>query len=259
MEGFQEKEDSAARRPDGVGKKNRDRDNDGKAQIRDAMEQFSGRQGDSRFHRKRRGGDRDNKGSQTPDAEAPISFNAHPLDMEPDTIVPERPNIDLTYIDFTRESVEEGDRHSTPKKKKNIPYELSETPHMDPEYWEGRTPGRRKLMSKADAAVSVESVEETSPPPAPRQSAPRKESAEKVGAKQDSHQKAQKGRPERKVSKESVRENRANNEAGVNVKHQDSRGAKGKGRQNASAQDTIAALSDEPAKESLMKPYWLKK
>ena len=90
--------------------------------------------------------------SQAPKEEEPIVFHAHALDIEPGVVIPPRPSVDLTYNDFTRESYQAGEKPFVPKKKKIVPFELSETPKTQSEYWEGRAPGRRKLLNAMEQA-----------------------------------------------------------------------------------------------------------
>jgi hypothetical protein len=114
-----------------------------------------GRKPKDRFMRRnKKKNDTEETENQAPKVEEPVSFNAHALDLEPGVVILPRPSLDLSYIDFTRESYEAGEKPFTPKKKKVVPFELSETPHMQTDYWEGKTPGRRKLMNAPDGAAA---------------------------------------------------------------------------------------------------------
>jgi hypothetical protein len=138
MDETQEKADVNDRKPIGFGRKSKDR----------------------YTHRNNKRNEKEETDSKIPKAEEPVIFNAHALDMEPGVITVPRPSLDLTYIDFTRESYEAGEKPFVPKKKKLVPFELSDTPHMQTEYWEGKTPGRRKLLNQADNAAASETKEE---------------------------------------------------------------------------------------------------
>ena len=258
MEGLQEKAGESTRKPPGIGKKKKNAEN----KTEEPAGEASGKKSGGFFHRRKKTSEKESKDSKEskeghlPEDEAPASFNAHALDMEPGVVIPPRQSLDLTYNDFTRESYEEANKPFVPKKKKPVPFELSETPRMQPEYWEGKTPGRRKLMNKAESAGTAEPGEEVSRPQEPRRSNPRKESADKTGEKQESPQKAQKGRQERKPPKENTRESKPN---AISAKRQDQRGMKKTAKQNIPIQDSADEQSGDSAKESLMKPYWLKK
>ena len=75
-------------------------------------------------------------------------FHAHALDLDPNIVIPERPSVDLNYTDFTRSSIEgELKQPKFRKRKPLIPFELTETPRLNSDQWEGRPAGRRKLMA----------------------------------------------------------------------------------------------------------------
>ena len=88
---------------------------------------------DSRQQRRAKGGKSGPAPKQPVEPEV-ISFNPHPLDLDEDVEIPVRPSVDLTYHDFTRESVNVGERRQfLPKKRNAVPYEQSETPRSQSE------------------------------------------------------------------------------------------------------------------------------
>ena len=96
---------------------------------------------------------------------APPVFHAHALDLDPDLVIPERPSVDLTYTDFTRSAIEgELKQPKMRKRKPLIPFELTETPRLNADQWEGRPPGRRKLMAAAEEGTEEEKTGEAGRP-----------------------------------------------------------------------------------------------
>lgn len=105
------------------------------------------------FHPKGNGKPRQ-KNRQEAAEQAPPVFHAHALDLDPNIVIPERPSVDLTYNDFTRSAIEgELKQPKVRKRKPLIPFELTETPRLNADQWEGRPPGRRKLMAAAEEAA----------------------------------------------------------------------------------------------------------
>ena len=91
-------------------------------------------------------------------ADIPVGFHAHPLDMEPGFVIPERPSVDLNYNDFTRESYDDSEKRLfVPKKKSGIPFELSLTPRTQSEAREGRNNDARGSRGGAARSGHAES------------------------------------------------------------------------------------------------------
>jgi len=266
------------------GKKQKDRDN----KKPEATGESRDRRNNAFYHRKKKTGEREFREEQElsaapeqepkPEPEGPPSFNAHALDLEPGVIIPERPSLDLTYHDFTRESYEAGEKPFVPKRRKAVPFELSETPRMQSEYWEGRTPGRRKILSQAESAVSAETNDAPPRQQESRQPETRREGADRTNEKRESQQRAQKGRPERKAVRENPREDSPGqgnagrqDKPGIkkNPKRQEHNIIRKKGKESKEGKteherggapaEPVNDQTGESAKESLMKPYWMKK
>ena len=240
------------------------------------------------FRRNKKGNDqtpdKDGQANQ-PAQEAPLSFHAHALDLEPGTLIPERASVDLTYHDFTRDSYEAGDKPFVPKRKKPIPFELSETPHTQSEYWEGKSAGRRRPSAQGENA-----------PSAPRREEAQHAQETKDSDKQKQKQKPPKGKILRNVlarGKDEIkppRNEETDADAGTTavLRKDETQKAQGKGRGNKrqdsvrrkergesgsgavsgsisggtgnkAKKDEQKALPPESAKESLMRPYWMKK
>ena len=236
------------------------------------------------FRRNKKGNDqtpgKDGQAKQ-PEQETPISFHAHALDLEPGTIIPERPSLDLTYIDFTRESYDAGDKPFVPKKKKAIPFELSDTPHTQSEYWEGKSPGRRKSSPQGDAAAG-QRHEDAPRPQQEKENDKHKQKQQKGKAMRNV---LTRGKEDRKLLRGDEEDAESALDAGAQKETQrkSQSQSQGKGRGNARRQDqrrpkergeagqeTRAAAGDaqnaesneaapEPSKESRMRPYWMKK
>ena len=222
--------------------------------------------------------------TQVPKNEAPLSFNAHALDMEPGFVAPERPSVDLTYIDFTRESVAEGERrHFVPKKRNIVPYELSETPRTQQDSRDGRSQDRRRQQSFSPV--------ETNPPPETiseqkrPQSGESRETAMDTTTKgtdrsvkgEDRRERQQRPKQEKSKPQENVGARRSENQ-GDNSRTKPEKAAKRKdqtsmrsNRDHKENRDTAnrstanrdavnqEATSQEAGKESLIRPYWMKK
>ncbi|MCL1804868.1 MAG: hypothetical protein FWG28_02530 [Clostridiales bacterium] len=323
MEGFQDKAEGAPRRQGGAGKKHRDKDN----RKPEPSGEAGDRKNNTNFHRKKKSVDRETREERelwyelepesepeakpAPRPEGPPSFHAHALDLEPGVVFPERPSLDLTYVDFTRESYE-ADKPFVPRKKKIVPFELSETPRMQPDFWEGRTPGRRKLMGQPDGANRGEKDGEAARTRDGKPSEGRKEARDKSGDKKETGQRAQKGRGERKAARDGARDNTRDgaSESIVESARENTRESAGEGVRDGSKEEAQEAgrqsrgnikRQDQPmmkrsakrqehnadrrksrdggntgegksqpaepandqgggdAKESLIKPYWMKK
>jgi hypothetical protein len=113
-----------------------------------------GRQGKARAGQERSAHNEASSRGETPGRkEGPAAFNAHALDLDAQAVIPDRPSIDLNYTDFTRESYEPapGASRSHPRKKKTVPFELSETPRTQSEFWEGRGTSRRRSGAEGPA------------------------------------------------------------------------------------------------------------
>jgi hypothetical protein len=100
----------------------------------------------------------ESRSSKERKADEPITFNAHPLDLEPGTIIPPRPSINLSYNDFTRESMTIGESRSfVPKKRDPIPFELSEIPRKYSESRENKeNRDARDIRDTRDARDSAD-------------------------------------------------------------------------------------------------------
>jgi len=284
----QEKADKqSGRRPAGAGRKQK---ND-EVKTPDNPTDSGEKKKDKHFlHRK---SEKENKTAQNPHADEPITFNAHALDMEPGVLIPPRPSVDLTYNDFTRESYhEDGSRPFVPKKKKSVPFELSETPRMQSEYWESKTPSRRRLNNSAENASSAEPREESRKHQEQKHTDALPASAEKAtGARVEQQPKQGKNKAPRKEQGRNPAEGKTNpnpenqthsRDQGSQVKKADGAPADRKEKKNdlfpsvkkrqkktggsrlekrERNEDNGGAdpSSQEPTKESLMRPYWMKK
>lgn len=195
MDSFQEKAGGEwHRRPPSHGKKYKGEGKEGE----EVREEGSGKKRNRQFRRNNDDKARDNqKNGGSQEADKPVTFNAHALDLDPGIVIPERPSIDLTYTDFTRESYEMGTgRPFVPKKKKIVPFELSETPKMQADYWEGRAPGRRKLLNAMENGAEIKANGEGQQTQEKKQPEYKKDNPEKNGDKKDKQQqKQQKDRP----------------------------------------------------------------
>ncbi len=190
MESFQEKAGGEGqRRPSGHGKKYKGEGKEGE----EVREENNGKKRNRQFRRNQDDKAKDSQKTGSQEEDKPLTFNAHALDLDPGIAIPERPSIDLTYTDFTRESYEMGTgRPFVPKKKKIVPFELSETPKMQADYWEGRAPGRRKLMNAMENSAEARSNGEGQPAQEKRQPDYKKENQEKAADKADKKDKQQK-------------------------------------------------------------------
>ena len=207
--------------------------------------------------------------AEPPKEEGPITFTEHALDLEPGFAIPPRQSVDLDYQDFTRESFDERDRRPfVPKKRNAVPYEMSETPRSQSETRNTRQSDRRRTGTQEEQAQSGKESGRT-------------ENKDTKGNKGREPKQAGQGRQAR----ESNRNDRPRDTtpgAGQETKPRTAaggektglfaknRGWKAGGGTNKKNTDTANGGKDsagekqgdnspEQAKESLIRPYWMKK
>lgn len=245
MEDIQEKSGESARRPSGARKKQ-----NGK-QIK--SRQPTGEEGDNKnnamFHRKNRESENAGKEGPPPEPDEPVSFNAHALDLEPGQIIPQRPSIDLTYNDFTRESYEAGERPFVPRKKKIVPFELSETP---------RTQSENQRLKKGASADNGGDK-----PSANHRQEEQTRAQDKAGREEQNPMKSGAKRQDASRAKTNTRRqdqaparNGAKRQERPRARQTGDEGSNDAGGQPLREPDR--APSGDQSKESLMKPYWMK-
>ncbi|MCL2121831.1 MAG: hypothetical protein FWH28_06230 [Clostridiales bacterium] len=226
-----------------------------------------------------------------PKEDKPITFNAHALDMEPGFVIQERPSVDLTYQDFTRESYDESDRRPfVPKKRNEVPYELSDTPRTQQvDSRDSRNNGRRQASSPDSGKQVVEAAESGDGAPAAVQLDSRTKLADQGkdkrtplrtrddkgkpsregGAQKSENTQAgngsrEKGRPQQDQAMPQQPANRRNPRtqgAAQARKSQEKSSGNSNDAKSSAGQaqtDTQQGESADTAKESLLRPYWMK-
>ncbi len=212
-------------------------------------------------------------------SEKPAAFNAHALDMEEGFVMPVRPTVDLTYVDFTREAVTQSERRPfVPKRRNEVPFEMSETPKSQSENRDrdARQPERRpRKQAERDIATEqkaeVNAIIEKAPEPAKDKSIKKSKREEgktdqvaqrhKIATGKETRAKASESGESRKPQGRVLQAREATSREKPN--HREAvRGAQREAleRESATQENTKRDEgAEKPVRESLMRPYWLKK
>ncbi|MCL2166477.1 MAG: hypothetical protein FWH49_04220 [Clostridiales bacterium] len=246
------------------------------------------RSGPARRGRKSEAAEGAEAGNQKEDK--PVTFNAHALDMEPGFVIPERPSVDLTYQDFTRESYDENDRRPfVPKKRNEVPFELSDTPRtQQTDMRESRNNGRRQASVPDSGKQADEAAESGDGASAAVQLDSRTKQADQGKEKRSPlKMREDKGKTSREGGAQKSENTQAGNGSREKARPQDqelpqqpvnrrspraqgaaqTRRGQDKGNTNSdyaqsgagqAQTDTQQGEGADAAKESLLRPYWMK-